>query len=150
MKYWYELLRYLILKSIVYNDIFELLSHWSNHITNSKIFICIQNRLNKIKYKTGRHKNGETGSYHYIPPFYVIEIVMVVQFYFAVLSLSLSLYSLSLHIICVYVLPFAYIIYATTSCNLFSHQTLFCVSSLPTHIWYDTGFCDKKLTFIGI
>ena len=49
--------------------------------------------MNRIKYKTGRHKNGETGSYHYIPPFYVIEIVMVVQFYFSVLSLSLSLSS---------------------------------------------------------
>ena len=143
MKYWYELLRYLILKSLAYN-IFELLMHWWNHWTISKIFICIQNRLNKIKYKTGRHKNGETGSYHYIPPFYVIEIVMVVQFYFAVLSLFLLSFSTYHMCIC-----FTFCLYHI--CNnilqpLLSSNIILCLFFTNTHlVWY--RFLRQKIDF---
>ena len=122
--------------------------HWWNHITNSRIFICIQNRLNKIKYKTGRHKNGETGSYHYIPPFYVIEIVMVVQFYFAVLSLSLSLslLSFSTYHMCI---CFTFCLYHI--CNnilqpLLSSNIILCLFFTNTHlVWY--RFLRQKIDF---
>ena len=115
------------------------------------LFAFQKNRLHKIKYKTGRHKMVKRGHATIYLLFMLLKLLWWFNFILQLspLSLSLSL-PLFLNIICVFVIPFSYIIYATTSCNLFSHQTLFCVSSFPQHIWYDTGFCDKKLTFIGI
>ena len=98
------------------NSVFYVIwnSHWVSFVTPDEIDIVTCNNENETKLT----KYRETGSYRYVPPFYVIEIVMAVQFDF------ISRYSFYL---CIYLQYPA------------SYQTL-----LSLH---DTGFLRQTLTF---